>query len=232
MSKLSIIIPCYNEEKTIREIIAKVQAVELPGMTKEIIAVDDGSTDRTRDILMNTPGIQYIFHEKNLGKGGAVKTGFKQATGDLLIIQDADLEYDPHDYPAMVAPLLKRRDVITLGARINPKHDERKKKSHYWLAWFGNRLITWTTNWLFWNNAKDYEGCYKVFPAEAVAAVVIHTNDFDYDNEIVCKLLKRGYKTINVPIRYYPRGYGDGKKIKWHHGFKILWTIAKYRFID
>ena len=229
--KLSVIIPAYNEERTIQKILSLVQSTDILGMEKEVIVVDDGSTDRTRAILQSMTGIQYVFHEKNLGKGGAIKTGFQKATGDICIIQDADLEYDPEDYHAVIRPILDGKTDIVLGNRIFPKRDERRKKSLYWLSWLGNHLITFTTNILYWNDAGEYEACYKAFTKKALSAVRVETNNFDYDNELVCKLLRSGYKTVNVPIRYYPRSYGDGKKINWKHGFLILWTIIKWRFL-
>lgn len=230
--KLSVIIPSYNEEKTIEEIIRRVKAVNLGPVGKEIIVVDDGSKDNTRKILPTIHGIRYIFHEKNLGKGGSVKTGFKNATGDILIVQDADLEYDPGDYPAVIKPILDGKIEVTNGVRIKPEHDLRRHKSLYWLSWLGNHLITWTTNWLYWNNAGEYEGCYKAFTRKLIDSIEVKTNNFDFDNELICKILKKGYKPIDVPIRYYPRNYEEGKKINWKHGFLILWTIIKYRFVD
>ena len=232
IKKLSIIIPAYNEKSTIREIIRRVQAVDLGRIEKEIIVVDDGSTDGTREILKTIPGIKYIFHEKNLGKGGAVKTGFKAAEGDALIPQDADLEYDPNDFPALISPILENKTEAVLGVRIDPEKDERKKKSFYWLAWLGNKAITWTTNILFWNNGGEYEGWYKVFTKRLIDSINVKSNGFEYDNELVCKILKRGYKTFNVPIRYDPRNYRKGKQIKPKDGLKILWTIIKYRFVE
>lgn len=231
MTKLSIIIPCYNEKKTIVEIIKRVQKVSLPNIEKEIIVVDDGSTDGTPEIVQAIAGIKY-FHEKNTGKGGAVKTGFRHATGDILIIQDADLEYDPNEYNAMIAPILRGETEVTLGSRIMPPHDRRRMKSNYWLAWFGNHAITWLTNVLYGNWAGEYEACYKAFTKKLIDSIQVHTNDFDYDNELICKILKRGHKAVDVPIHYYPRGYEEGKKITYKHGIKILWTIIKYRFID
>lgn len=230
--KLSIIIPAYNEEKTIEEIIRRVQAVDLGGVEKEIIVVDDGSKDRTRDILKKIPGIRYVFNEKNLGKGGSVKAGFKNATGDIVTIQDADLEYDPVDFPAVIRPILEGRAEATNGVRLPVSHDRRRHKSMYWFSWLGNHAITWTTNWLYWHNAEEYEGCYKAFTKRLIDSIEIKTNNFDFDNELVCKILKRGYALIDVPIQYHPRNYEEGKKINWKHGFLILWTIIKTRFVD
>ncbi|MBU6415264.1 glycosyltransferase family 2 protein [Patescibacteria group bacterium] len=230
--KLSIIIPAYNEEKTIEEIIRRVQAVDLGGVEKEIIVVDDGSKDRTRDILKKISGIRYVFNEKNLGKGGSVKTGFKNATGDIVTIQDADLEYDPADFPAVIKPILEGRAEATNGVRLPVTDDRRRHKSMYWFSWLGNHAITWTTNWLYWHNAEEYEGCYKAFTKRLIDSIEIKTNNFDFDNELVCKILKRGYKIIDVPIQYHPRNYEEGKKINWKHGFLILWTIVKTRFVD
>ncbi len=230
--KLSIIIPAYNEKNTIEEIIRRIKAVSLNGVEKEIIVVDDGSKDGTREILKQIPGIRYIFHEKNLGKGGAMKTGFRAATGELLIPQDADLEYDPGDYPVMITPILRGETEVTNGVRIQPEEDARRHKSLYWFSWFGNELITRLTNILYWHYSGEYEGCYKVFTKKLVDSIEIKTNNFDFDNELICKILKRGYKIIDVPIHYYPRNYEEGKKINWKHGFLILWTILKTRFSD
>jgi len=232
MKKLSIIIPAYNEKNTIEEIIRRIKTVDLSGLEKEIIVVDDGSKDGTREILKNIAGIKYIFHEKNLGKGGAVKTGFQNATGDILIIQDADLEYDPNEYYEVIKPILEGKTEVVLGNRIQPDKDSRRHKSLYWLSWFGNWAITLTTNILYLNNAGEYEACYKAFTKRLIDGILIKTNGFEYDNELICKILKRGYKTVNVPIHYYPRSYEEGKKINWKDGLRILWTIVKYRFID
>ncbi len=230
--KLSIVVPSYNEKNTIEEIIRRVKAVDLGGIEKEIIIVDDGSKDGTREIIKQIPGIRYIFHEKNLGKGGAMKTGFKAATGDILIPQDADLEYDPNDYMAMIKPILDGRVEAVNGVRIQPPDDSRRTTLSYWLHWLGNNSITWTTNWLYWHNAGEYEGCYKAFTKRLVDSIPVKTDNFDYDNELLCKILKQGYKIVDVPIRYYPRDYEQGKKINWKHGFLILWTIVKTRFFD
>lgn len=230
MQKLSIVIPAHNEERTIETIVRRVAAVPLD-LEKEIIVVDDGSTDRTREIIGGLPGIVTVIHERNLGKGGAVKSGIRRATGDIILVQDADLEYDPADYPALLLPILSGAADVVMGARIPPKRDARRRKSLYWLSWLGNHVITQTTNWLYGHNAREYEACYKVFRPETARSVEVQTDDFDFDNEFICKLLRRGKRITDVPVSYHPRSYGTGKKIRWHHGFKILWTIVKWRFL-
>jgi glycosyltransferase involved in cell wall biosynthesis len=228
--KLSIVIPAYNEERTIRAILEKVRNVRLP-LEKEIIVVDNGSKDRTYEIAKEVPGVS-VFREFTKGKGAAVKRGFKEATGDILTIQDADLEYDPNDFTTVIDPILRGETEATNGVRIMPERDDRRRKSLYWLSWIGNYVITWTTNILYLHNAGEYEGCYKAFTKRLIDSIEVKTNNFDFDNELVCKILKRGNKLIDVPIRYYPRSYDEGKKINWKHGFLILKTIIKTRFVD
>lgn len=232
INKVSIVIPVYNEKNTVAEIIARVKAVDLGEIEKEVIVVDDASTDGTRETLKAIGGIKTIFHPANLGKGGAMKSGFSAATGDVLIPQDADLEYDPNDYKELIKPILRGEGEIVLGVRINPARDERRGHIFYWLTWLGNKTITWATNWLYWNDAGEYEACYKAFSKRLVRSVEVRSNGFEYDNEFVCKLLKRGHRTVDMPIHYDPRGYKEGKKIKPKDGFKILWTIIKYRLVD
>lgn len=229
--KLSIIIPIFNEKDTILDILKKIDAVELP-IEKEVVIVDDFSTDGTRDVLLTLDQEKYkvVLKENNAGKGSAIKRGLKVATGDLIIFQDADLEYDPEDYHAMIQPLLEGRAEAVNGVRQENK--AKLRPLYYRVSSFGNNVITFLTNILFFHNAKEYEGCYKVFTKRLLDQITIRTDGFAYDNELVCKVLKRGIKMVDVPIHYYPRSYEAGKKIKMKDGLKILWTIIKYRFID
>ncbi len=228
--KLSVVIPAYNEERTIEEIIRRVKAVSLP-IEKEIIVVDNASKDSTLDLIKKTEGIRY-FLEETKGKGSAVKRGFKEATGDILLIQDADLEYDPQDFPKVIEPILEKRADITNGVRIENNLREGISFNTRIFAWLGNKTITLTTNILYLHNAGEYEGCYKAFKREVIESIEVKTNSFDFDNELLCKALKKGYKIVDVPIHYNPRGYLEGKHINWRHGFKILWTVVKCRFVN
>ncbi|HEX9804377.1 MAG TPA: glycosyltransferase family 2 protein [Candidatus Dojkabacteria bacterium] len=228
--KISVVIPAYNEESVVAEIINKVKAADVFGLEKEIIVVDNDSSDRTMQVVSSIPGIR-VFTEKNRGKGAAVKKGFKEATGDILLIQDADLEYDPNDYQAVIKPILDDITEITNGVRIKRRH-KNQPRFLYFFAWLGNHVITLTTNTLYLNNAKEYEGCYKALTKKLYDSVKVSADDFDFENELICKILKRGIKPMDVPIHYYPRTYAEGKKINWRHGFKILRTVIKYRFVD
>lgn len=231
MNKVSIVIPAYNEEKTLFALIEKVKKADVLGLEKEILVIDNNSSDQTFTIASKIPDIK-VYTEKQQGKGAAVKRGFKEAAGDILLIQDADLEYEPNDYQAVIQPIVNGETEITNGVRIEGRLRESNKISIGLLGWIGNHTITLSTNLLYGNNAREYEGCYKAITKKLYESVEVTTNDFDFDNELLCKLMKKGYKPIDVPIHYYPRGYAEGKKINWRHGFKILWTIIKYRFID
>lgn len=233
MGKISIIIPAHNEEKTLTEIVTRVMNAKIHNLEKEIIIIDNNSRDKTLQIALNisknNKGVK-VFTEKTLGKGAAVKRGIAEAEGNIITIQDADLEYDPNDFADVVRPILEGKTEVTNGVRLEDRHPDDWKI--YFLGWLGNHTITWTTNLLYLHNAKEYEGCYKAFTKKLLETVKVKTNDFDFDNELICKILKRGIKPIDVPIHYYPRDYSEGKKINWKHGFKILWTIIKYRFVN
>lgn len=225
--KLSIIIPAYNEERTIVSLLQKVKAATIP-LEKEIIVVDNNSKDRTAEQATSVGGVRVISEEEQ-GKGAALRRGIAEATGDIVLFQDADLEYDPEDYAAVIAPLIAGRVEVALGVRTTARHQHWYIR---YLGFLGNSAITLWTNWLYWNTAGEYEGCYKAFTRRLLQKISLRQNGFEIDNELVCKLLKRGYATEDVPIRYYPRDYAEGKKIGAKDFFKIIWTITKYRFID
>jgi glycosyltransferase involved in cell wall biosynthesis len=233
--KLSIVVPVYNESSTISEVIDKIKAsVAKQNLNTEIIVVNDGSKDNSAEIIKTISGIVFVNKEKNGGKGSAVKAGFEAATGDIFIIQDADLEYNPDDYSAVIEPIVKGETEVTMGSRFLKEKPVYfgKRKSPYLSHYIGNRMIIWLTNFLYWNNATDYEGCYKAFTQRVIRSIPISSNGFEYDNELICKILRKKYKVMEVPIEYNPRSYESGKKITWRHGVRMLWAIVKYRFID
>lgn len=226
MTKVSVIIPAFNEERTIAEVVERVQATDISPLEKEIIVVDNNSTDKTNEIA-KTFGTVQVMREQTPGKGAAVRAGFSVASGDILLIQDADLEYDPSDFPALLAPFEDSTIDMVLGVRIR---DTSVKRSP--LHYLGNWSITTATNLLYGASAEEYTGGYKLFRKSALVAITVHTNDFAYEHELVCKLLKRDANYREVPIRYIPRDYTRGKKINWKDGFKILWAVIKYRFVE
>ncbi len=226
--KLSVIIPCYNEKETIQEIVDAVKAVNI---ASEIVIVDDGSTDGTRDILRampEDPMMQIIFHDHNQGKGAAVRTGFSCAKGDVFLIQDADLEYDPREYPSLLKPILEKRSSVVYGSRFlgGPR------KTMFFWNMVANRSLTFLTNILYNSILSDMETCYKVFKAEVVQNLPLRSRRFEFEPEITAKVLKRGYRIYEVPISYNGREWNEGKKIKWTDAPKAAWTLIKYRFVD
>ena len=226
--KLSIIIPVYDEVNTIRAILEQVRAVPIE---KEIIVVDDGSTDGTCDILrqeMEHDDTRVFFHAENQGKGAAVRTGIAAATGNIILIQDADLEYDPRDYPALLAPIEEGRAKVVYGSRFlgGPR-----KTMLFWHA-VGNKLLTLVTNVLYDTILSDMETGYKVFAAEVIKPLPLRAKRFELEPEVTAKVLKRGHRIYEVPISYTGREFSEGKKITWRDGFVALWTLFKYRFVD
>ena len=229
--KLSIVIPSYNEEASIEEVVRRVQRAAIAGVEQEIIVVDDGSKDRTADIVGRLCGIRYLRHERNSGKGAAVKTGIRSSTGDLVLIQDADLEYDPNDHAAVIRPILEGRCDAVMGSRFLLERPTfiGKRRSPYFTHYLGNLMIVTLTNLLYGKAFTDYEGCYKAFTRADLDSTPVLADDFAFDNELVCKLFRKGVRFEEVPIRYAPRTYARGKKITWRHGMVILWTILKWR---
>ncbi len=228
--RLSILMPVYNESDTLHEILGQVRAVELPDTEKEIIAVDDGSTDGSGEILdreAEAGDLRVFHHERNRGKGAAVRTAIEQATGDILLIQDADLEYDPRDYPTLIRPILEGRIDVVYGSRfLGPR-----KAMLFWNM-LGNKLLTLTTNILYNAILSDMETCYKCFRAEIVKDIPLHAKRFELEPELTAKILKRGHRIFEVPISYYGREYDEGKKISWRDAPLAFWTLIKYRFVE
>ncbi|MDQ1299443.1 MAG: hypothetical protein QG636_111 [Patescibacteria group bacterium] len=224
MSSVSIVIPAFNEERTLKEVIERVQRATIGNATKEIIVVDNNSTDETYAIASAFAGVR-VFREKRPGKGAAVRTGFKHATGDFLLIQDADLEYDPADFPALLEPLFSGRADLVTGVRPrNPKRGLFYK--------LGNHAITIATNVLYGARVSEYTGGYKLFTKTGVDSVTVRSDGFAYEHELIAKLLKKRFRLVEVPISYAPRDYNEGKKINWRDGFRILFAVIIYRFID
>jgi glycosyltransferase involved in cell wall biosynthesis len=226
--KISVIIPAYNEQATICEIIKRVQKT---GLADEILVVDDGSTDGTREILnelQERGEIRAVLHERNQGKGAAVTTGFKYASGDVLIIQDADLEYDPRDYPALLRPIEEEVADVVFGSRFL---GAARRPTLFWHM-VANKLLTLLTNILYNNILTDMETGYKVFCRDVVKDLTIHARRFDFEPEFTAKILKRKIRIFEVPITFNPRDYSEGKKIKLQDAFVAVWTLLKYRFID
>lgn len=230
--KLSIIIPVYNEARTIDQLLARVDEVNV-GMEKEIVVVDDGSTDGTRDVLPTLkgrfPAMNLIFHEVNQGKGAALRTGLTSATGDILLIQDADLEYDPRDYHTLLAPILEGRADVVYGSRFIGGGAHRVL---YFWHMIGNQVITLFSNMMTNLNFTDVEVCYKVFRREVMKTIQIKENRFGFEIEVTAKVAKGKWRIYEVPVSYYGRPYSEGKKITWKDGFRAMWCIIKYRFVN
>ena len=239
--------PVYNERTTLEAIVRRVQAVDLTvdlngvnavpagpvTLEREIVIVDDGSTDGTRDILDQwrndpPPDMQIIYHEQNQGKGAALRTGFQHATGDILIIQDADLEYDPLDYVKLLAPLLEGRAPVIYGSRFLGGPRAAMSLSHT----LGNQFLTIITNLLYGTSLSDMETCYKCFRRDVINGMVLRSRAFEIEPELTAKILKRGYTIFEVPITYNGRDFHEGKKISWKDGFSAVRTLLRYRFVD
>jgi glycosyltransferase involved in cell wall biosynthesis len=222
--------PVYNEKNTVSKIIDKVLKLDI---VKEIIVVDDCSTDGTRELLKSTkfdPRVKLLFHDKNTGKGAALRTGFKNISADIAVIQDADLEYDPNELLDMIKPIQAGQADVVYGSRLSGGKPQR-----VYLFWHrvGNDFLSFLTNFLYNTTLTDMETCYKMFKRSVIDKINIKSNDFSVEPELTAKILKnKSLRVYELPISYYGRSYSEGKKINWTHGFGALWTLIKYRFVD
>ena len=232
MIKLSIIVPVYNEESTILKIIKKVKESKIRNVMKEIIIVDDCSTEGTKNNLkkIKDKSISIIYHKKNMGKGAAIRTGLQNATGDIILIQDADLEYNPNEYPKLLKPIIENKSKVVYGSRLEAikRNLQRMYKLHY----IGNMFLTFMTNMIYNAKITDMETCYKVFRREVLSNIKLRAQRFDFEPEITSKILKNGYKIHEVPINFSGRRFDEGKKISWVDGIKAAYYLVKYRFTD
>ncbi|MFZ1947450.1 MAG: glycosyltransferase family 2 protein [bacterium] len=224
--KISIIIPVYNEKATIFEILARVEALPLE---KEIIIVDDGSTDGTRDLLASVgpDRARVVLHPRNVGKGAAIRTGLGLASGDVITIQDADLEYDPRDLLTLLRPVVDGKASVVYGSRFTGE----RRNMFFW-HWVGNRFLTLVTDILYDTTLSDMETCYKMFKADVIKPINLKCRRFEFEVEITAKVLKAGHRIYEVPISYAGREFHEGKKITWRDGLVALWYLFKYRFTD
>lgn len=222
--------PVYNEKDTVMKIIDKVLRLDL---VKELIVINDGSTDGTREVLENSSvdaRVKVVFHEKNLGKGAALRTGFKHVSGDVVVIQDADLEYDPNEFKEMIKPINEGVADVVYGSRLSGGKPQR-----VYLFWHkvGNGLLTFLTNFLYNSTISDMETCYKMFKKNVLEGIKIRSNGFSVEPELTAKILKnKKLRIYEMPISYYGRTYEEGKKISWKHGLSAILTLIKYRFVD
>ena len=227
--ELSVIIPVYNEHATIKEIVERVKSVE--PKDKEIIIVDDGSTDGTREILrtLRSDRVRVILHEKNTGKGGAVRTALAATKGDIIMLQDADLEYDPKEIAALIKPIQDGAADAAYGSRFC---GGRPQRVHMFWHQVGNRFLTFLFNILYNCTLTDLETCYKAFRKDLIKDFKIKSNGFTIEPELTAKILRKHARLYEVPISYYGRGYDEGKKIRFYHGIECIWAIVKFRFIN
>jgi glycosyltransferase involved in cell wall biosynthesis len=226
--KLSVIVPVFDERNTVVEILRRMRAVELP-VDLEVIVVDDGSTDGTRDVLRQLADstVRVVNHRANRGKGAAIRTGLEHVTGDLVLVQDADLEYDPEDWPKLITPMLRGKARVVYGSRFTGE-----RRNMLFLHWVGNRFLSLLTNVLYNTTLSDMETCYKLFDRKLLDGITIRANRFEFEPEVTAKILRQGIRIYEVPISYTGREFDEGKKITWRDGFVALWTLVKYRFVD
>ncbi len=234
MVKLSIVMPVFNEKSTLLEIIKKVESVSISNVSIELVIVDDFSNDGTRDLLSKVKKHVVIFHEKNQGKGAAVMAGISKSSGDIIVIQDADLEYTPSDFNRLIKPIISGQYSVVFGSRFLGKKEKIFGKdkillpSHY----IGNNMLSFVTSFLYGSKLTDMETCYKMFKRDVLTGIIIKAKRFDFEPEITAKILKKGYKILEMPITFKHRHFSEGKKINWRDGIIAFWCLLKYRFIN
>lgn len=234
MKKITILIPIFNEVNTLKIILQKVEEAGFCGLEKEIILIDDFSTDGTREILAELENkcngkYKIFYHNQNMGKGAALRTGFEHMTGDIVVIQDADLEYEPCEYEPLIKLILDDKADVAYGSRLS---GGKPSRSFMFTHLLGNKLLTLMTNILYNTTLTDMETCYKAFKTAFIKGIEIKSNRFDFEPEITAKVLKRGARLYELPISYYGREYEEGKKITWKDGFHAIWALVKFRFTD
>ena len=225
MNKITVLVPVYNEKNSLGEILKRIEDVDF-GLEKEIILIDDYSTDGTRDLYSDLP-YKVLYHEKNMGKGAALRTGLSAATGDIIIIQDADLEYNPKDYKPLVELIVKDTADVVYGSRLA---DTRNSGKFLLLSYLANVTLSMMTRILYGTYLTDMETCYKAFRADVIKDITIESNRFDFEPEITAKVLKKGVRFMEAPISYNARTEDEGKKIGWRDGIQAIWALIKYRF--
>lgn len=233
MNKLSVVIPCYNEERTLEGVVDRVLAAERCGLDIEVIIVDDGSRDRSAEVMKTLaekhPQIVAVFHAMNQGKGAALRTGFQKASGDIVLVQDADQEYDPNEYPKLLRPILNGRADVVFGSRF--KGGDEARVLYFWHS-VGNKVLTLASNMFTNINLTDMETCYKVFRREIIQSVTIEENRFGFEPEITAKIAKMHPRIFEVGISYNGRTYEEGKKIGWKDGVRALYCIVRYNLFS
>lgn len=227
---VSIIIPVYNEKDTIAEVIERVKEADIGPLKKEIIIIDDGSNDGTKEILRKINNAKVFFHEKNKGKGAAIKTGLQHANGSFILIQDADMEYNPKHYKALLAPLVSGKEQVVYGSRFSK--GRFFNKNMYYSHWLGNIALTSITNILYGTRINDMETGYKVMNRDILKDIKLNADGFDIEPELTAKILKKGINIEEVPIDFHPRSFEEGKKINWKHGVSALWVLLKCKWND